>query len=265
MAADSSGIWQILSKTRGKLQPAETITLERPNADPGFQLRLLSQLAGGAWLAIPESEGEAFDLLRKVGRVPLPPYIRGGEMIDEDVERYQTVYATRPGAIAAPTAGLHFTPELLSQLRDRGIGMCRLTLHVGIGTFRPIAAEDPHAHQMHAEWGEIDDETVGRLQRCRSEKGRIIAVGTTAVRVLETASQSGELEPWSGQTELFIHAPYQFRSVNALLTNFHLPRSTLLVLVHAFGGHELMNKAYEHAIQENFRFYSYGDAMLIMD
>lgn len=263
LESDESGFWKILSKTRGKLQPAETVTLERRDGQPGLTLRMLSRLPEGGWLALPDSDADAFALLEQVGRVPLPPYIRGGEMQREDIQRYQTVFASRPGAIAAPTAGLHFTPELLGQLRDRDIGMCRVTLHVGAGTFRPITTESLDDHVMHTEWGELDDENAGRLARCRTDSGRIVAVGTTVVRVLETAAAGGELAAWSGKTDLFIRPPHTFRAVDALLTNFHLPRSTLLVLVRTFGGDDLIRRAYDYAIRERFRFFSYGDAMLI--
>jgi S-adenosylmethionine:tRNA ribosyltransferase-isomerase len=185
-------------------------------------------------------------------------------MVNEDRQRYQTVYAVRPGAIAAPTAGLHFTPELLLELRRRGVTMCGVTLHVGAGTFRPITTDKLSEHQMHAEWGEVTDDTVQQIHATRAAGGRVIAVGTTVVRLLETASASGELQPWTGKTDLFIRPPYCFRSVDALLTNFHLPRSTLLILVRTFGGDELIRRAYEYAVREGFRFFSYGDAMLIV-
>ena len=264
LQSDSSGLWEVLSKTRGKLQPGENIVILDAQAEPAFTLRLISKEESGAWIAAPDSDLEPFQLLYKAGRVPLPPYIREGEMEPDDIERYQTVYATRPGAVAAPTAGLHFTPELLGNLRDAQIGMCRLTLHVGVGTFRPIATPDLEQHEMHSEWGEVEEETVERLRRSREQGGRIVAVGTTVVRVLETASSDGNLSPWSGDTRLFIRPPYRFRSVDALLTNFHLPRSTLLVLVRTFGGDECIRQAYEFAIRERYRFYSYGDAMLIL-
>lgn len=264
LQADHSGLWEVLSKTRGKLRAGENILVEDRDARPALTLRLVSQEASGAWIAAPDSDEDPLQILQRVGRVPLPPYIRQGEMEQLDLERYQTVFATRPGAVAAPTAGLHFTPELLARLRDSHLGMCRVTLHVGVGTFRPIATAAIEQHRMHAEWGEIDEETVERLRRCRAEGGRIVAIGTTVVRVLETASAGGELVPWSGSTDLFIRPPYTFRSVDALLTNFHLPRSTLLVLVRTFGGEELVKRAYQWAIEERYRFYSYGDAMLIL-
>ena len=185
-------------------------------------------------------------------------------MIEEDVERYQTVFADKPGAVAAPTAGLHFTDSLLNKFTAKGVVSHRVTLHVGLGTFRPISASRLDDHVMHTEWGHIDAATATALNAHRAGGGRTIAIGTTAVRVLETAAATGALAAWSGQTDLFIRPPYAFRAVDALMTNFHFPRSTLLVLVRTFGGEALMRRAYDEAIAEEYRFYSYGDAMLIV-
>jgi S-adenosylmethionine:tRNA ribosyltransferase-isomerase len=184
-------------------------------------------------------------------------------MIGSDREHYQTVYARNPGAVAAPTAGLHFTQSLLRQLLEQRVTICRLTLHIGPGTFRPITSPCLADHRMHSEWGQIGQESVDAIATCRGRGGRVIAVGTTSVRLLETAAAAGTLKPFAGETDLFIRPPYQFRTVDALLTNFHLPRTTLLVLVCTFGGHALIRRAYEEAIREEYRFYSYGDAMLI--
>jgi S-adenosylmethionine:tRNA ribosyltransferase-isomerase len=181
-----------------------------------------------------------------------------------DFERYQTVYARHRGSVAAPTAGLHFTPELLVRCRAKGIEQAFVTLHVGIGTFRPIVVERLSDHSMHAEWCEVGDETVERLQRAQARGSRRIAVGTTTVRALESAAGTGTIRTWRGATKLFIRPPYAFRAVDALLTNFHLPRSTLLVLVSELAGRELIRQAYAEAIREKYRFYSYGDAMLIL-
>jgi S-adenosylmethionine:tRNA ribosyltransferase-isomerase len=194
----------------------------------------------------------------------LPPYIRKGTANDIDRERYQTVYAREPGAVAAPTAGLHFTPRVFEQLHERGIHRAFVTLHVGLDTFRPIEVEDYTQHAMHREWGELPETTVQAIHGCKQRGGRVVAVGTTAVRVLESAARLGPLQAWSGETALFIHPPYDFRVVDALVTNFHLPRSTLLLLVAAFAGVELLNAVYQAAISESYRFYSYGDAMLIL-
>lgn len=264
LSLNEEGHWRILCKTRGRLSAGETVMLIDRTLRDVAQLRLIEKLPGGAWLAHPEPHQEALELLEQVGRVPLPHYIHGGEMRDSDRQTYQTVFAQEPGAVAAPTAGLHFTEALLKQLEQQGIGRTRVTLHVGLGTFRPITADTLSEHVMHSEWAAITPEAVSELQQTRATGGRIVAVGTTTVRTLESASQSGQLEPWTGETNLFIRPPYQFRSVDMLLTNFHLPRSTLLVLVYTFGGRELIRRAYEEAIANEYRFYSYGDAMLIL-
>jgi len=193
----------------------------------------------------------------------LPPYVRKGVAVPEDSKRYQTVFAQRPGAVAAPTAGLHFTPAVFERLRERGIETARLTLHVGAGTFQPIRVTDLRQHTMHREWGELSAETVAAVVACRERCGRVVAVGTTAVRVLETVAAGGPLRPWSGETDLFIYPLYEFRVVDVLLTNFHLPRSTLLLLAAAFAGEDRLRAAYREAIEREYRFFSYGDAMLI--
>jgi S-adenosylmethionine:tRNA ribosyltransferase-isomerase len=203
-------------------------------------------------------------LLERHGHVPLPPYIRKGTARPEDRERYQTVYANQSGAVAAPTAGLHFTPELFARLAARGIGRAFVTLHVGIGTFQPIKAEDYRQHRMHREWGRLPPETAAAIADCKARGGRVVAVGTTSVRVLETAAALGPPRSWAGETDLFVYPPYEFRCVDALVTNFHLPRSTLLLLVAAFAGVELTRSAYRAAVEAAYRFFSYGDAMLIL-
>jgi S-adenosylmethionine:tRNA ribosyltransferase-isomerase len=227
-------------------------------------LTLLERDANGVWTANPSSSESAFSLLHRFGTVPLPPYIGRKCGTEADRERYQTTYARRPGAVAAPTAGLHFTPELLARCADRGIDRSFVTLHVGIGTFRPIAVERLSEHIMHHEWCEVSDETCRSIVETRERSGRIVPIGTTSVRTLESASQSGLPQPWSGETNLFIRPPYQFRAVDCLLTNFHLPRSSLLVLVSAFAGLDLVREAYAEAIKERYRFYSYGDSMLLL-
>jgi S-adenosylmethionine:tRNA ribosyltransferase-isomerase len=262
--ADENGNWQVLGKTRGKLESGEAITILSWDIRQELRLRLLANLGGGIWAVRPEPMGDALPLLEKVGRVPLPPYIRDGEMTEADRKTYQTVFAKEPGAVAAPTAGLHFTEDLFDELGKRGIQHEFVTLHVGIGTFRPISAPTLDEHVMHHEWCSVSAETVERLSATRARKGRIVAVGTTVVRTLETAAQSGKLIPFTGTTNLFIRPPYQFHAVDVLLTNFHLPRSTLLILVRAFGGDSLIRRAYEVAIRDGYRFFSYGDAMLIL-
>jgi S-adenosylmethionine:tRNA ribosyltransferase-isomerase len=263
LSADEHGVWQILSKTRGKLEPGEAIVVLSWDTRQTITLRLMTKLEGGVWAARPEPMGEALDVLSRVGRVPLPPYIRDGEMVEEDVQSYQTVYAQEPGAVAAPTAGLHFTPELLAELTRRGMQQERVTLHVGVGTFRPITAESLDQHPMHSEWCSVSAAVADRLRQAKQNGRRIVAVGTTVARTLETAAASGEIRPFAGQTNLFIRPPFQFHACDALLTNFHLPRSTLLILVRTFGGDALLRRAYESAIAEHYRFFSYGDAMLI--
>jgi S-adenosylmethionine:tRNA ribosyltransferase-isomerase len=264
LSADARGDWLVLGKTRGKLQPGDSVVLKDRNALPQFHLTLLAKLDGGAWAVRPSEPGNAFELLERVGRTPLPHYIRGGEMSEGDSETYQTVFAEHPGSVAAPTAGLHWTAELLSQVERRGVAIARVTLHVGMGTFRPITADRLDEHRMHSELASLSGETADMLQTRRRQGGRIVAVGTTTVRVLESASRDGDLRRFQGETDLFIRPPYQFRAVDVLMTNFHLPRSTLLVLVRTFGGDALLRRAYDEAIREGYRFYSYGDAMLIV-
>jgi S-adenosylmethionine:tRNA ribosyltransferase-isomerase len=264
LEVSSEGLWRIMCRSRGRLKSGAVITLTNAEGQEDIQLQLGAQEADGSWIAKPLSSENAFVLLERVGRVPLPPYIRKGEMTTSDRENYQTVFAQIPGAVAAPTAGLHFTDTLLQKLKDSGVSVCPLTLHVGAGTFRPIKVENLDEHEMHAEWANIDQNTVDQIKRYREQGGRVVAVGTTSVRVLETASASGELKPFSGYTQLFIRPPYTFHTVDVLMTNFHLPRTTLLVLVRTFGGDALMRRAYDEAIREQYRFYSYGDAMIII-
>ena len=264
------GDWRIVCKTRGRLQPMDKVQLLDREGKPQLILWLLEKLDGGQWRAHPESEDEPLDILQRLGRVPLPPYIRGGNMVDSDSIDYQTVYARKPGAVAAPTAGLHFTDKLLQALKHSGVEFSAVTLHVGVGTFRPISVEDPAEHPMHSEWAELNQTAVGELLATRKAGRRNIAVGTTVTRVLESvASQRTDptaevVMPWQGDTDLYIRPPYEYQIVDALMTNFHFPRTTLLLLVQAFGGTELVREAYETAIKEQYRFYSYGDAMLIV-
>ena len=210
-------------------------------------------------LAFP---GNVFDLIEAHGRLPLPPYIE--HAADEfDEQRYQTVYARRPGAVAAPTAGLHFDQPLLDRLRDKGVGFAYVTLHVGAGTFQPVRVENLAEHKMHSEWYTIADETVAAVRATKAAGRKVVAVGTTSMRALESASQSGELRAGSADTALFITPGYRFKTVDRLVTNFHLPKSTLLMLVSAFAGYARIRAAYAHAIAQRYRFFSYGDAMLL--
>ncbi|HET6631257.1 MAG TPA: tRNA preQ1(34) S-adenosylmethionine ribosyltransferase-isomerase QueA [Rhodanobacteraceae bacterium] len=230
-------------------------------------------LDDGSELTVLGREGEFFelrgegdeplaDLLQRVGHMPLPPYIARADAA-EDRERYQTVYARTPGAVAAPTAGLHFDQALLAALRERGVGFGYVTLHVGAGTFQPVRAERIEDHVMHREWLSVEAPLVERIAATRAAGGRIIAVGTTVVRSLETATRDGGLAPFEGETGIFIYPGYRITSIDGLITNFHLPGSTLLMLVSAFAGRDFVLGAYRHAVAERYRFFSYGDAMLV--
>jgi S-adenosylmethionine:tRNA ribosyltransferase-isomerase len=201
-------------------------------------------------------------ILEQLGHMPLPPYIERQDG-ETDRERYQTVYARQQGAVAAPTAGLHFDEAMLQDIEQRGIELAFVTLHVGAGTFQPVRVDNIAEHRMHSEWMQLGDQVVEAVSRTRARGGRIIAVGTTSVRCLESAARGGELQPYSGETDIFITPGFQFRVVDALLTNFHLPESTLLMLVSAFAGHDNIMRAYRHAVAEGYRFFSYGDAMFI--
>ena len=222
--------------------------------------------ADGSWTLAFGGEEPVEVLLERAGRMPLPPYIAGKRATDEaDRTDYQTIFAREDGAVAAPTAALHFTPALLGALDAAGIARETLTLHVGAGTFLPVKADDTEAHAMHAEWGRIDAETAARLNAARAAGGRIVAVGTTSLRLLESAcAEDGTIRAFAGDTAIFITPGYRFRAVDALMTNFHLPRSTLFMLVSALMGLDKMKEAYAHAIENEYRFYSYGDASLLL-
>lgn len=202
------------------------------------------------------------DALESYGRMPLPPYIER-DVDKADLERYQTVYAQHVGAVAAPTAGLHFDQALLAQIKEMGIETAELTLHVGAGTFQPVRVDDIRSHQMHSEVIEVSEQVCQQVKAARARGGRVIAVGTTSVRALESASQSGEISPFEGETNIFIYPGYQFKSVDAMVTNFHLSESTLLMLVSAFASRSHILNAYQHAVEQHYRFFSYGDAMFI--
>ena len=209
-----------------------------------------------------EFPSDVFALLETYGRLPLPPYIEhAADAYDET--RYQTVYAKAPGAVAAPTAGLHFDQALLDRLTAKGVNCAFVTLHVGAGTFQPVRVENLAEHQMHSEWYTVTPETVAAIQAAKAGGGRVVAVGTTSLRALESASQSGQVQAGSADTRLFITPGYRFKTVDRLITNFHLPKSTLLMLVSAFAGYDNIRAAYAHAIQQQYRFFSYGDAMLL--
>ncbi|MGE0714070.1 MAG: tRNA preQ1(34) S-adenosylmethionine ribosyltransferase-isomerase QueA [Alphaproteobacteria bacterium] len=233
---------------------AEGFGAEVTEKGEGGEVVLRFSLGGAALMAA----------LERHGKMPLPPYIRRSEGAGAaDAADYQTLFARRAGAVAAPTAGLHFTPALLAAVDAAGIRRATLTLHVGAGTFLPVKTDDPRSHPMHAEWGEVDDAVVAAVASTRRAGGRVVAIGTTSLRLLEAASAGGELAPFSGMTDIFILPGYRFRSVDLLMTNFHLPRSTLFMLVAAFAGLDRMQAAYRHAVDAGYRFYSYGDACLI--
>jgi S-adenosylmethionine:tRNA ribosyltransferase-isomerase len=217
----------------------------------------------GSFFRLARPGGGLSSVLEEQGHMPLPPYITR-EDTAADRERYQTVYAREPGAVAAPTAGLHFEQSTLEELERHGIERAEVTLHVGAGTFQPVRCEDIEEHRMHAEYLEVSDQVCAAVERARRRDGRIIAVGTTAVRSLETAAASGELRPFAGDSRIFIYPGYEFRVIDGLVTNFHLPESTLLMLVSALAGPERVLEAYEHAVRERYRFFSYGDAMLVL-
>jgi S-adenosylmethionine:tRNA ribosyltransferase-isomerase len=251
--------WEVLVGGKG-LSAGRSVELEQ-----GPRAQIVSESNGAERLVRFEEPIEPF--LSRIGHVPLPPYIHA-ELTDP--ERYQTVYAREPGSAAAPTAGLHFTPDLLNRIEQQGIKLAYLTLHVGLDTFAPVLESDPSQHRIHTEWCELPPEAAAAINTARAQGRRIVAVGTTSVRTLESASRhshsegSDRLAPFSGPTDLFILPGFQFTLVDALITNFHLPKSTLLMLVSAFAGRERILQAYETAKQEGYRFYSFGDAMLIL-
>lgn len=212
------------------------------------------------------AEESALDLVEKHGHMPLPPYIERAEDQEEDKERYQTVYSAKPGAVAAPTAGLHFDEAIMQDIKNKGVDIGFVTLHVGAGTFKPVQVDDIKEHVMHSEYLEVDEILVELVQKARAKGGRVIAVGTTSVRCLESAasfSETGHVAPYQGDTDIFITPGYQFKEVDVLLTNFHLPESTLIMLVSALAGYERTMQAYKHAVEKEYRFFSYGDAMLV--
>lgn len=258
---EGEGVWKALVRASKKIRDGELITLD----GEGSRAEVVGALGEGGYLVRLSGRDTPEELIKRLGRMPLPPYIRRQAPREEDKEWYQTVYADKEKAasVAAPTAGLHFSEAYLRELAAKGIERACITLHVGLGTFMPVRVEEVSQHRMHTESYEVSGEAALAVNRALAEGRRVVAVGTTATRVLEHAGASGLMEAGTGETALFITPGYRFRIVGALLTNFHLPRSTLFMLVSAFGGRELAARAYEHAVAQGYRFYSYGDAMFI--
>ena len=263
-----NSIWEVLVKPGKKVPSGSVISFNRGD----LRCQILERTEGGSWLAKLMFDGDLFEVLERLGKIPLPPYIRR-EPEPQDKDRYQTIYAKEKGAVAAPTAGLHFTQELLKKIEEKGIHKIPIILHVGWDTFRPIRVDDPEDHKLESEYFEIDRSSADRINQIKENGKKIVAVGTTTVRALETAvedppgvddSEPHPIQAKSGWTKKFIYPPYKFKVVDSLITNFHLPRSTLLLLVSAFATKELILKAYQEAIKQGYRFYSYGDAMLII-
>src|SRR5579859_5729125 len=257
--------WEALVRPGRRIREGQALVFQRPDdATASLSATVLARTeAGGRLLRFaPPASGEPVDAaLARLGSMPLPPYIHASL---ENPERYQTVYSREPGSAAAPTAGLHFTPELLTRLREQGVETAFVLLHVGLDTFRPVEEDDPREHKMHSEAFELDAEAAEQINAVRARGGRIVAVGTTSVRVLESLPDAPSLAPCQGRTALFIMPGHQFRLVDALITNFHLPRSSLMMLVSAFAGADLIRRAYAEAVARRYRFFSFGDAMLIV-
>lgn len=255
-------LWEVLVKPSKRVPEGSLISFEQD----GLSCEILERTRSGSWLAKVNSHADFFEILERIGKVPLPPYIKR-EVEADDKSTYQTVYAKETGAVAAPTAGLHFTEELLKRIQDKGVERIAITLHVGWDSFRPVRVDDPKNRTLASEYFKIDPSVAGRINEIKKSGKRIVAVGTTTVRALETAADSGEgrkIKAQSGWTKKFIYPPYQFKVVDSMITNFHLPRSTLLLLVSAFASRELILDAYQEATKRKYRFYSYGDAMLII-
>jgi S-adenosylmethionine:tRNA ribosyltransferase-isomerase len=258
---EGADTWHVFAKPGKRLRVGDTIVFASDLSAEVMEKRETGDIA----LRFSVAGADLMAALHRHGVMPLPPYIRRPDgALAKDADDYQTVFAAREGAVAAPTAGLHFTPELLTRLDERGIRRVPVTLHVGAGTFLPVKVDDIRDHRMHAEWGEISEDTARAIRETQAAGGRIVSIGTTSLRLLETAAaDDGTIGPFSGDTDIFITPGFRFRAVDLLLTNFHLPRSTLFMLVSAFAGLERMRAAYAHAISSGYRFYSYGDTSLI--
>jgi S-adenosylmethionine:tRNA ribosyltransferase-isomerase len=253
-------VWEALVSPGARLREGATVEV----GEGELVVHVLRHDEAGTRMVHLEHTGELLPLLDRLGQTPLPPYIHRQAPSETDRERYQTVYADRPGAAAAPTAGLHFDAQMLTAVQEMGVRLAHITLHVGLGTFQPVSVERIEDHHMHAEWCEVPAEAARTIAATRAAGGRVIAVGTTAVRTLESRFADGAVQPGSGLTDIFIFPGYRFRAVDGLLTNFHLPRSTLLMLVSALAGRERILQAYNHAVAGRYRFFSYGDCMLIL-
>lgn len=252
--------WKVLLKPAKRLKPDEVI-----HFGEGFSCHVVEKYVDGECHVVAFStEDHFFDMVDRYGQMPLPPYIKPSMMTEELEKRYQTVMANTPGAVAAPTAGLHFTTDMIKTLQTMGITVLTITLHVGYGTFKPISSETVEDHQLHAERFNVSEETSIILTKALQTGRRIIAVGTTVTRTLESCWQGGAIQPGAGSTSLYIYPGYQFKVISGLITNFHLPKSSLLVLVSAFAGKDLMTRAYEDAVRKQYRFFSFGDAMAIL-
>jgi S-adenosylmethionine:tRNA ribosyltransferase-isomerase len=261
------GQWQIMVKNARRLKPNEMLTLLDRDNLAAMPCKALSRTDEGNWLLSPQERDSAEIILSRIGFAPLPPYIKRDGQTDpaaNDLARYQTVFAEKPGAVAAPTAGLHFDHAMLDRIGQLGIQTARVTLHVGTGTFKPVQTDVLEEHPIHSEYYEMPAAAAEKINAVRSAGGRIVAVGTTSVRTLEASVCNGAADPSAGSTRLFITPGYRFQLVDAMVTNFHLPRSTLLALVAAFAGLDNIMNAYHHAIENRYRFYSYGDAMLLL-
>ena len=254
------GIWESLARPGARMRPGAKAIFGQDE----LEAEVVAMGDGGLRTVRLHHSGELLPLLDKLGETPLPPYIHREQELAEDKLRYQTVYAARPGAVAAPTAGLHFNDEILNQIRSMGIRLAEVTLHVGLGTFKPVSVDRLEDHDMHEEWLEVSEATAATVKETKATGGRVIAIGTTSVRALESqATGPGQINSGARLTRLFIYPGYEFKIVDAMLTNFHLPRSTLLMMLSAFAGRENILAAYQHAINQKYRFFSYGDCMFV--